>query len=116
MGETVLQPCPSSPNCVCSFENPKDSTHYIKPAKYESSPLEKIKSLLEKDKSYKLVSEKNNYLKYEFTSSLFKFVDDIEFLYLSTEKLLHMRSASRVGYSDLGANRKRINEIVAKLK
>ena len=116
MSPDILQPCPRKPNCVCSFENPKDKTHYIKPRQIAVNPIEKIKSHLEKQSGYKLLAHEERYLKFEYTSSFFKFTDDIEFLYAEVDKRLHYRSASRVGYSDLGANRKRLNELITKLK
>jgi len=47
----------------------------------------------------------------EFRSNVFRFVDDVEFLFDREKKLIHVRSASRVGYSDLGVNRKRVEKI-----
>ncbi len=60
----------------------------------------------------KLVSEQTTYLHFTFQSALFGFVDDVEFYFDDTKKLIHFRSASRTGYSDLGANRKRMDAIV----
>jgi len=51
------------------------------------------------------------YLHVEFRSTLFRFVDDVEFVIDEPQGLIHIRSASRVGYSDLGANRKRMEKI-----
>ena len=47
----------------------------------------------------------------EATSFLFRFVDDIELYFPVSEKVIHVRSASRAGYSDLGVNRTRVEEI-----
>ena len=58
-----------------------------------------------------IVSSTNTYIHVEFTSLIFRFVDDVEFLFDDEKKLIHVRSASRVGYSDLGANRNRVEEI-----
>ena len=55
-----------------------------------------------------VVEKKGNYMRIEFTSRLFKFIDDVEFLADEAQKQLHFRSASRLGHSDLGANRKRM--------
>jgi uncharacterized protein (DUF1499 family) len=51
------------------------------------------------------------YMHFTFTSALFGFVDDVEFLFDEGKKTIHFRSASRVGHSDIGANRKRMNII-----
>ena len=61
----------------------------------------------------KLVEEHESYLHYEFTSLLLRFVDDVEFLFDENTKTVHFRSASRLGYSDLGVNRKRMELVRA---
>ena len=53
------------------------------------------------------------YLHYEFTSLLLRFVDDVEFLFDEATKTVHFRSASRTGYSDLGVNRRRMEQMQA---
>lgn len=59
----------------------------------------------------RLVDEDDSYLHYEFTTLLLRFVDDVEFLFDETTKTIHFRSASRTGYSDLGVNRKRMEQV-----
>ncbi|CAB1059228.1 hypothetical protein D1BOALGB6SA_3986 [Olavius sp. associated proteobacterium Delta 1] len=44
-------------------------------------------------------------------SLIFQFVDDVELLFSDEKNLIHVKSASRIGYSDLGANRKRVERI-----
>jgi uncharacterized protein (DUF1499 family) len=63
----------------------------------------------------KVITETENYLHTEFTSKVMGFVDDVEFLLNDSTKVIHVRSASRLGESDLGVNRKRIETIRAKL-
>ncbi len=58
-----------------------------------------------------IVSEQDNYLYAEFTSRLMGYVDDVEFLADATQNLVHVRSASRLGHSDMGVNRNRIEAI-----
>jgi uncharacterized protein (DUF1499 family) len=58
-----------------------------------------------------IITETDNYLYAEFTSKLMGFVDDVEFLLDDSAKVIHVRSASRLGQSDLGVNRKRIEAI-----
>ena len=60
-----------------------------------------------------VIKESPHYLHVEFSSLLFRFVDDVEFFLDDMEKLIHIRSASRVGYSDLGVNRRRVDKIRA---
>ena len=51
------------------------------------------------------------YIHTEFTSAFFRFVDDVEFLLDDGTRTIHVRSASRVGYSDFGVNRRRVEEL-----
>ena len=109
-----LAPAPHSPNCVSSFATTTDNEHYITPKPFEK-PLDEqmtaIKATLETWPRTKLISESHNYLHYECTSLLFRFVDDLE-IYLDEEgKKIHFRSASRVGHSDFGVNRKRVEKL-----
>jgi uncharacterized protein (DUF1499 family) len=115
-----LTPCPSAPNCVNS--QAKDKAHYIEPIMTTGTPLEVktrlLKTLNEMDRT-KVIVAQDHYISAEFTSKVFRFVDDVEFYFPETksnEMTIFVRSASRVGYSDLGANRKRIELIRSKLK
>lgn len=105
-----LTPCPDSPNCVSSYES--DETHGIAPL---SADLEAIRGVLVDQERTNIVRQEGNYLYAEFTSSIMGFVDDVEFLHDPASGLTHVRSASRLGYSDLGANRNRIEAIRAAL-
>lgn len=105
-----LAPCPDSPNCVSSFED--DETHGIAPLQADLASIESV--LLQMDRT-NIVEKNDNYLYAEFTSRFMGFVDDVEFLYEPQSGLTHVRSASRLGYSDLGANRSRIEAIRARL-
>lgn len=104
-----LAACPSSPNCVSSFS--QDAEHKIEPLTYTSSQSEamaKLKGAIESLGKTKIITATDNYLYAEFTSALMGFVDDVEFLLDDEAKVIHVRSASRLGESDLGVNRKRI--------
>ncbi len=111
-----LASCPSTPNCVIS-QSP-DVKHTIEPFTYNSSPreaLDKLKTVIQSFKQAKVITETENYLYAEFTIPIVGFVDDVEFLLDEDAKVIHLRSASRLGESDLGVNRKRIETIRAKL-
>jgi len=93
-----------------------DEGHAIAPFRYTKSRAEAkeaLKSALSSLSRTKLVEEDEAYLHYEVTSLLLRFVDDVEFLFDDAAKTIHFRSASRTGYSDLGVNRKRLEEIRA---
>ena len=106
-----LTACPESPNCVSSFES--DAEHGIQPLQANLHQVERVLlGLVEAN----IVESRNGYLYAEFTSRLMRYVDDVEFLEDSTAGVIHVRSASRLGYNDLGANRKRIENIRGLLK
>ncbi len=114
MSQRTLFPCPSSPNCVASHAT--DERHAIVPFQYKKSRAEAkeaLKAAIATLPRTKLVEEDESYLHYEFTSLLLRFVDDVEFLFDETTKTVHFRSASRTGYSDLGVNRQRMEQVRA---
>lgn len=105
-------PCPASPNCVST--QAKDETHAIAPIAYSGAKEEAKKRLVKIIHSFprtRVVVDKNDYIHAEFTSRLFRFVDDMEFYFEIEKGKIHFRSASRVGHSDLGVNRKRMENI-----
>ena len=113
-----LSGCPDKPNCVCSFENKNNDQNYIEPLNYtKTAPevKEKIKEILGGMPRTEIIEEKENYLYAECTSLIFRFTDDLEIYIDEGQKLIHFRSASRVGYSDLGVNRARVKKIKKKL-
>lgn len=110
--------CPNSPNCVSSrADEAKDK--YVDPIIY-SGDLSKIKNQLEKTmeafSGVKYEKKEDNYWHLVFTTPILRFKDDIEFVFDDTKKQIMVRSASRVGYYDLGANRKRIDKIKSALQ
>lgn len=105
-----LAPCPDSPNCVSSFES--SETHGIAPLNASIAEVQQV--LVGLDEA-NIVSAEFDYLYAEFTTPIMGFVDDVEFLQDSGGGVTHVRSASRLGYSDLGANRDRIERIRAAL-
>ena len=104
--ENKLTRCPNSPNCVSSFDNKKQ--HAIRPIR---AKLEKIESTLASLDNANIVERSSNYIRAEFKSRFMGYVDDVEFLYDEFEGISHVRSASRVGFSDLGVNRRRVERI-----
>ena len=109
--------CPDTPNCVSSQAPDTDVQHKTAPLRYTKSPSEAmaaLKTVIQGMERTEIIREEDNYLYAEFTSALMGFVDDVEFLLDPNAKVIHVRSASRLGQSDLGVNRKRIEEIRAK--
>ena len=112
-----LSECPPSPNCVSTTSQLKSQK--MPAIGFSEKPeevLEKIKaSVSQAFPKARLITEKSDYLHFEFTSLIFRFVDDVEFLINDKDAVVHFRSASRVGHSDLGANRKRMTKICESL-
>jgi uncharacterized protein (DUF1499 family) len=108
--EGRLTPCPDKPNCVSS-ELVSDAKHYIEPLVYSAdeatSILPRLKTIIY-EMGGSIQIEETNYLAATFTSSVFRFVDDLELRIDTGQKTIHLRSASRVGHGDGGANRKRV--------
>ncbi len=73
--------------------------------------MHRLKTALKSEQRITVVSEHDGYLHIEARSLVFRFVDDVEFLIDPGHHLIHMRSASRTGYSDLGVNRRRVERI-----
>jgi uncharacterized protein (DUF1499 family) len=107
-----LSACPATPNCVSSQSIKK--SNYIDPIHWPQN-VPDIKNILfdtiNAMRRTRIVSHDKNYVHVEFTTALFRFVDDVEFLIDEKNRIIHVRSASRVGYSDLGVNRKRVEKI-----
>lgn len=111
-----LAPCPSSPNCVASQADPADATHYIAPIAFKGDARAAWRALREAiaaSARARIVTERDGYLRAEFTSKVMGFVDDVEFLLDPGTRVIHVRSASRLGYRDFGVNRARIEALRA---
>ena len=109
-----LAPCPASPNCVSSQSS--DREHSVEPLRYTGSPgeaMDRLKKIVISMKRSRIITETGSYIHAEFTSALFRFVDDVEFFLDERAAVIQVRSSSRIGYSDLGVNRKRIEDIRA---
>ena len=111
-----LKPPPRSPNAVSS--QAQDASHAIAPLSYGGSPADAMDALVSIIKSTprtRIIARTNDYVYAEYQSALMGFVDDVEFWVEPNAKVIHVRSASRLGYSDFGVNRARIEDIRRKL-
>ena len=106
-----LTPCPAdSRNCVCS-QSPGDSIAPISYSGKGDEALARLEEIISQWPGATVIERSPTYLRAEFRSQIFQFIDDVEFLAAPDEGVLHVRSASRVGRSDLGANRRRIEAL-----
>ncbi len=112
-----LAPLPDSPNCVSSYAS--DESKRMDPIPLQGdagSMIHRIVETVRRLPRTRIVTQTEDYLHVEFTSPIFRFVDDVEFLVDDKDKVVQFRSASRVGHSDLGANRRRMQKIIELLK
>lgn len=112
----VFEPCPHSPNCVSSRAS--DARHGMTPLRFECSLSEARSAVGEalEAEGGRIVVIDDDYVRAEFTSRVFGFVDDVELALDVSTKRIDFRSASRVGYSDLGVNRRRMQRLVNRLE
>lgn len=107
-----LSQCPDSPNCVVSQTD--DEEHFIEPLTYQSdrnSAYDNVVKILSVVPDTEIVEQTDNYIRTQSTSKIMGFVDDAEFYFPAEEKVVQWRSASRLGESDLGVNRRRLEQI-----
>jgi len=110
-----LAPCPSSPNCVSS--RAEDDVHRVAPFPFTGTAgaaIGRLAGIVRSLPRAAVVTATETYLHAEFRSAVFRFVDDAEFYADESAGVIQVRSAARVGSSDLGVNRKRIEEIRAR--
>lgn len=110
----ILPPCPSTPNCVSTQAT--KAVHAIAPIPYRGSSeaaIARIATIVGAMPRTTIVERKPTSLRAEFRTRLFRFVDDVTFEIDETKHTIEFRSASRVGRSDLGVNRKRMEAIRA---
>jgi uncharacterized protein (DUF1499 family) len=117
VSDTGFAPCRSSPNCVSS--DARDTTHRVPPLQLAVAPPEAWPAARQAVAGLprtRIVRESAEYLHAECRSALFGFVDDLELHLRPSDGIIAVRSASRLGYSDLGVNRRRIERLRASLK
>jgi uncharacterized protein (DUF1499 family) len=112
MNAAQLKPCPNTPNCVSTEAT--DRSHAIAPYRYQGAPaaaLRRLHDVVLRVPRAKIVAADATSLRVEFRTALFGFVDDATFVVDDASKTIRFRSASRVGRSDLGVNRRRMEAI-----
>ncbi|MEM8505407.1 MAG: DUF1499 domain-containing protein [Cyanobacteria bacterium P01_D01_bin.1] len=107
-----LADCPTTPNCVVS--QGADEGHVIAPLTYtgdRATAKAQLVDVLSVVPRTKIVEETDSYILAESESRLMGFVDDTEFYFPEDESVVQVRAAARMGESDLGVNRRRIEQI-----
>lgn len=113
-----LKACPDSPNCI-NTEYADKTSQYVPPFVYDEKRSEQIMAMAKQKvvaMGGTIIDEEKNYLSATFTSMIFRFVDDFEIRNDKKSHTLHVRSASRSGYSDFGVNKRRVEAFLKQLK
>ena len=116
VSDNLFSPCPDSPNCVSS--DAKDTEHAIPAYALAMTPTQAWQATREallQLKRTTIVTDSSGYLHAESRSAVFGFVDDLELHLRSDESIIAIRSAARLGHSDFGVNRKRVEQLRLKL-
>ena len=109
--DAKLQPCPASPNCVSSDETGGRSIPPLAIIDGAQQAWLALVDYIEAQPRFEIRNREADYIRAEARTRLFRFVDDVEFHLRPAEQQIAMRSASRIGYSDLGTNRRRLEAI-----
>jgi len=116
-GASGLKGCPKRANCVSS--EAKDKQHSVAPFRLQGNPdvsWPRIRDTISAMPRWRIVAATDTYIHAECKSRVFGFVDDLELLLNLSNGVISIRSASRIGYSDLGANRRRVELLRQALK
>ena len=103
-----LERCPASPNCVSSDDTGSHGIPALQVAGELGQAWAALVDYLAQAPEFTVIENADGYLRAEARTRILRFVDDVEFLARPEKNIIAMRSASRVGYSDLGANRRRL--------
>lgn len=107
-----LKPCPDSPNCVCSEYS--GNAHWIEPLIFPGDPdaaWARLIGILQDQPRTTIVSQTDDYIEARARTRILRFEDVLEFRLDRAARQINVRSASKVGYSDLGANRRRVESL-----
>lgn len=107
-----LRKCQKDVGCVSSSNRPDDVKHYISPIDTKNDSItnrERMVKVIKSMRSTRIIRENREYLYVQFTSNVFKFVDDVEFYF--DDRKVYMRSSSRFKFYDFGVNRRRLIKI-----
>jgi uncharacterized protein (DUF1499 family) len=104
-----LAACPATPNCIGSQET--DPQHSAEALAMQPGGVAKLATIVEAIEGAQIINASDDYLYAEVSSSLFGFVDDLEFWVNPDSQRIEVRSGARLGESDLGVNGKRLELI-----
>lgn len=110
----------NTPNSVSSQAalwpgHPQQAAAQIAPLAGGAATLARLRTLLASWPGARIVTSRDDYLYAEFQTPLMHYTDDVEFWLDPAAGVVQVRSASRLGHGDWGANRKRIEALRAAL-
>lgn len=114
-----LKPPATTPNSVSSQaglhrDNPRHTEAQIAPLRFQgdgAAALARLETLVEATPGAQVVKSEPGYLYATYTTPLMRYVDDVEFWLDPAGGTIQVRSASRIGHGDQGANRSRIEAL-----
>ena len=110
-----LAPCPNTPNCVSTqAEDPDKQMAPIPFTGDLDTARTRLLAMLSHESRVEIVEARPDYVHAVFTTLVFRFKDDVEFAFDTEAKVIHFRSASRVGRGDLGTNRRRMERLTSR--
>lgn len=110
-----LAPCPKTPNCVSTQAS--DPEQHLAPIPFTGdldTARTRLLAMLSHESRVEIVEARPDYVHAVFTTLIFRFKDDVEFAFDTEAKVIHFRSASRVGHGDLGTNRRRMERMTSR--
>ena len=110
-----LAACPGTPNCYTSSTDEGG----VAPIAYEMSvedARQRVLDIINGMERSEVITADDTYIHAEFTSQWWGFIDDTEFYFDDENKVIHFRSAARLGQSDMGVNQARIESIVQQFR
>ena len=111
-GSPKLKPCPCKPNCVSSQGKGRQ---YIEPFPGDEATWDRLPGVLEAMTGVRIVEQTADRIRAEARTRVLRFADDLDFVRDPEQGVTEVRSASRLGYSDLGVNRRRLEAVRSEL-
>jgi len=105
----TLPECGSRPNCVNSQSGM--GVHAIEPLMANAEQWQKLKSWIARQKDWEITIDDGYFIQAVVKTPVMRFRDDVQLLFIPDLQLIHVRSSSRLGLSDLGTNARRVETL-----
>ena len=107
----ALPPCGVLPNCVNSENG--EGGQAIDPIKASPAQWQALKRSLAAQADWNVVTDNDDLLQAVVTTPTMRFRDDVQMRFDGAAGVIQVRSSSRLGIGDMGANRARIERLRA---